>query len=307
MNTLQQDILKTLLYYDVFGYPLKAAEVFSFLPSNSITLQTLSNALDACVSSGKVFSYREYFSVLENVAELVHRRQKMEAYAERRWKIAHLVAHIVKRFPFVRGCFVTGTLSKNISAPECDIDLFIVTKENRLWITRSLLILFKKIFLFNSNKYFCANYFVSEDALEIHEHNIFTAMEIAHVKPLLNKDLFDRFVLTNQWIKKYFPNWDINHMRLSTPDDKGSLLARSIELLFSGAWADAFDDWLLQKMKQVWKYRYPELTDKKRNELFRAQKQVSTAHGVDAATKILNAYKSRCDAYGLPYSFTWRI
>ena len=96
----------------------------------------------------------------------------------------------IKRFPFVRAVFLSGELSKNISSDDGDIDFMIVTEKNRLWICRTLLTFFKKIFLFNQKKYLCINYFVDEEHLHLPKKNIFTATEIAHVKPLFNFILF---------------------------------------------------------------------------------------------------------------------
>jgi predicted nucleotidyltransferase len=98
------------------------------------------------------------------------------------WKLAGIVTHVIKRFPFVRGVFVTGSLSKNSSDSSSDLDFMVITRKGRLWIARTLLMLFKKIFLLNSYKYFCINFLLSEDNLEIEDKNVFTATEVMTVK-----------------------------------------------------------------------------------------------------------------------------
>jgi hypothetical protein len=299
MTALQTDLLKTILYYDIFHYPLKAEEIFSFLPSNSVTLDTIIRALNESVERDFILRSGEFYSVDQDIAALVTRRLEMQSFAERRWTIAYIVGGIIKRFPFVRACFITGTLAKHISSPDCDIDFFVVTEKNRLWICRTSLILFKKIFLLNSKKYFCLNYFVAEDALEIYDRNVFTATEIAHAKPLISSFHFNEFLSRNSWISSYFPNWNVRQMKLSRADDRSSLMRRLFEIPFLGRWADRLDTLLMEKMKYIWKQRYPELTDEKRDELFRVRKSVSKAHGPDFATKVMTLYKSKCLAYGI--------
>src|SRR5690606_3777846 len=93
--------------------------------------------------------------------------------------IARKKAKLISQFPFVRGVMASGSLSKGYADEKSDIDFFIITIPNRLWIARTLLVLYKRIFLLNSHKFFCVNYFVDEKHLGIEEKNLFTATELA--------------------------------------------------------------------------------------------------------------------------------
>src|SRR3972149_5244541 len=135
MKAIRDNILKTLLYYDIFSHPLNGDEIFTFLPENSVA------------------------------KENVYKRLYKEQYSRKMWKAAWIATHVIKLFPFVRAVMVTGSLSKNSSDKSSDLDFMIITAPGRLWIARTLLMLFKKIFLFNSYKYFCINYFVTTDNL----------------------------------------------------------------------------------------------------------------------------------------------
>ncbi len=299
MNSLIRDILRTVLYYDIFHYPVNAEEVFTYLPSNSVAVETVRQSLDQCVLQNTLFRSGEYYSPDPSIEKLVQRRLEMERFARHRWKIAFFMGHVIKLFPFVRGCFITGTLSKNISSPDCDIDYFIVTKKNRLWICRAFLILFKKIFLLNNKKFFCLNYFITEDALEIHDQNVYTAAEIAHVKPLISDHLFSAFLNSNDWIRSYFPNWKLNGASSAKMIPNNSIIARILEIPFNGKLGQKVDGFLMRMMYHVWKKRYPSLTDEKRDDLFRVRKNISKAHEPDFGTRILNAYRVKCLDYGI--------
>ena len=83
------------------------------------------------------------------------------------------------QFPFVRGVFISGSLSKRCAAEKEDVDYFIVTSANRLWIARTIMHLYKKLtYLRGRQDRYCMNYFIDEEALEIKEKNIFTAVEM---------------------------------------------------------------------------------------------------------------------------------
>ncbi|MBL0176158.1 MAG: hypothetical protein IPP94_12965 [Ignavibacteria bacterium] len=293
------DIFSALLYYDIFGYPLTAAEVHAFLPAAPATLRETLDVLDAAVLRGELHTLGGYYAVDERITALVGRRRDMERYARRHWRVARIMTQVIKRFPFVSAVFITGTLSKNISAPELDIDYFIVTAPGRLWIARTLLIAFKKFFLFNSKKYFCLNYFVSEDALAIPERNVFTATEITHVKALHNAPMLRRFLDANPWISDVFPNWSPAVHPTVKANDRRSVLARILAIPFRSSFADRLDDALMARWARVWIARYPELPEAKRNALFQVSKTASKAHGPDFQTRILAAHAERCRAYGL--------
>ena len=64
-------------------------------------------------------------------------------------------------------------LSKNYFDANSDFDFFIITKPNRLWISRTLYILLFKLFSKEKQKLYCLNYFISEADLKINDQNLF--------------------------------------------------------------------------------------------------------------------------------------
>src|SRR6202022_4223033 len=91
-----------------------------------------------------------------------------------------------------------------------DIDFFIITKANRLWIARTLMHLFKKLtFLTGHQGWYCMNYYVDEEALQIEEKNIFTATELITLLPVCGNGTMEEFFRANNWASSYFPNYAI--------------------------------------------------------------------------------------------------
>jgi predicted nucleotidyltransferase len=140
------------------------------------------------------------------------------------------LAQLLIKFPYVRGIGISGSLSKNFADENSDIDLFIITKKNRLWIARTLMHLFKKLtFLVNKQHYYCMNYYIDEQQLEIVEKNIYTAIEVVTLIPLQGDGAFASFYSANAWTKDYLPN---KVMRISSAKpSKRHLLKSCVEFL----------------------------------------------------------------------------
>lgn len=301
MNTLQTDILQTLLYYDIWQYPLNSDELYAFLPHNSITLQQFKRYLTGEGPGENVAEHQGFYFVKGRSQELVSKRLAMENHARMMWNVARLSMHIIKRFPFVRAVLVSGDLSKNVTTRESDIDFFIITAPNRLWISRTLLIIFKKIFLLNRKKFFCLNYFATSDHLEIDEHNIYLATEIAHLKPLYNSGLFREYLRANEWIRTYFPNLDIASLTYPRTSERRSLLQRVLERSLAIVPADTIDSFLQRKMERVWARRYPEFDHITRNRIFRCTKHESRAYPRNFQDKVLALYNEKLKAAGVAH------
>ena len=166
---LLSQLLEPIFYYDVFQHPLRLEEIHQYANcQNLLELAQTSKILNQATKAGYLFVNKGFYQLTENpisVQKRIENNQRANKYIKR----AQRISKFMLMFPFVRAVFVSGSLSKNVMPQDGDIDYFIVTKPGRLWIARTFLILFKKIFLFNSYKYFCVNYFVDEKMLEIEE------------------------------------------------------------------------------------------------------------------------------------------
>lgn len=304
MEELKKNITKTLLYYDIFSHPLKPEEIFSFLPRNSIAKQEVTDFLKkAAESKTAPFAEKDGYYYIKPAEENVSRRIEKENYSLKMWKRAALVTHLIKRFPFVRAVFVTGSLSKNSSDPTSDLDFMLITAKNRLWISRTLLMLFKKIFFLNSYKFFCINYFITEDNLVITERNIFTATEIATIKATYNTELLNEFIRQNNWVKEYFPNYvlcdPMLHSSGCKANNRKSKFQRSIEFFIPGKIAAAIDNRLMCMTRKHWKKKYPQLPASERNHMFKSTENVSKTHPGNMQKKILGMYSQKLADHNL--------
>jgi hypothetical protein len=201
----QSDIIKCLLYFDIFNYPLTKFEIFENCSSKNCSLSDVERNLQDMVEEGVLFQ-TEGFYHLSDRSSIVEHRLKVNGIAARFWPKAYSMSAFISRFPFVEGVFITGSLAKNCMNEDSDIDYLVITRPGRLWLCRALLTTYKKIFLLNRRKYFCVNYYLSSDSLAIPDENLFTATEIMSAVPIYNASTCKKFFAHNLWVSGYYPN-----------------------------------------------------------------------------------------------------
>lgn len=252
---LEKHVIRTLLYYDIFDYPLTAPEVFQYLGTNSVTAHDVTQCLSGLVDQRVVFKLTDFYSVQEK-PELAVRRSKGNAMANRFYPLAVSKAALISKFPFVRAVLASGSLSKGYMDESCDLDFFIITARRRLWICRTLLVLYKRLFLGNSHEHFCVNYFVDEDHLEIEEQNVFTATELATVIPLSGPVYYDHLIDANlAWLKQAFPNFR-KRDTTATLTEKGGMGKALTEKLLTFFGAGAMESIWMKLTLRRWRRLY---------------------------------------------------
>jgi hypothetical protein len=301
LTTLQEDILRTILYFDIFQHPLTAGEVYRFLPSNSTTPKEVADACQRAPLTTFIHHDKGFYSLSSNGehARLLKDRLSKEQRAHRYRFIARLMARIIRRFPFVRAVCVSGELSKGVASVNGDIDYLLITANDRLWIARTILILFKKTVLFNSKKYFCLNHFVSERSVESRNRNLYAALEIATLIPLTDYDRYLSYQSANSWIREYLPNVQPNPGDWLVKLNRVSLFQRILEFPMRGKLGDRLDAALREYWNNIWRKRYPQYTEKQRTSLFQCEPDVSTSYAGDFLPKIMTQYRLRLEAFRL--------
>jgi hypothetical protein len=200
---LDQHILACLNYFSFFAHPLTKDEVHRYLGVDVVS-EDCDTCLRELVERQVVFSNDRYYALNE---AHIRKRVAFEQTNQRLLTIGRRVGRLVALFPFVRGVYISGSLSKSgASGEDDDVDFFIITEAKRLWTARMFLILFKKTFLFNSKKYFCVNFFKSVEDLQLSKENRYVATEAMSLIPVVNGDLLQQMIDRNPWMKHELPN-----------------------------------------------------------------------------------------------------
>ncbi len=199
--------LVSLLYHDLFDYPLTSFELIKWKPGE----KALKVAGDMVPKVG----YRNGYFFIKQKEGLVFKRTLREKISDKKLLIAKKAAKIIAKIPSVQMVALTGALCMRNCQDEADIDLLVVTKKGVLWSTRFLVYLMLKILQVplrvpgerNQKNKLCLNMWLDESDLVWRKRNMFTAHEIAQIVPLFNKDkTHEKFIHKNHWINAYWPN-----------------------------------------------------------------------------------------------------
>lgn len=211
MNNAERAILNTLLYSDIFHFPLTQQQLWSFLiTSHPITKPQFVLVLQRLLKTETIFSLQgKYLSLQKNIFI-----PDMRLVEEKRNQ-AQKAAYIVSFLPTISFIGISGGVAIGNVKKTDDIDFFIITKKNTLWITRLCLLLFLECLgIRQKNKQqkentICLNLFINEVFLQMpkHQQDLFTAHEIAQLIPLFNEEnMYERFLQANSWVLKFLPN-----------------------------------------------------------------------------------------------------
>jgi hypothetical protein len=289
----EESVLKALLYFDMFNYPVTPAEIHMFM-DQPLTRSELNATLEKLLSKGYIYQLDEFVS-LQNNYSLVERRRKGNQLADLLIEKAKKISKRLYGFPYIRAIGVSGSVSKNFADEDADIDYFIITKTNRLWIARTILHLYKKIpFLKGRNKWYCMNYFVDEAYMQIEEKNIYTATELITLMPMHGAATMNKFFFANEWAVSYFPNF--NFSDLGKKDQAISGWSKKItEFFFNnkpGAWLDNYFFRLTTKRWQL-KEKQGRLNTKGESMGLKTSKHCSKPNPVFFHDQFLDKYEAR--------------
>ena len=303
-SVLSKSILKTLLYFDIFQYPLTSTEILKHLTTNHVGDDDVAIELTRLAEQSLIFPISGFFSI-QNDLTLGIRRTRGNQLASQRLPLAKRKAMLISKFPFVRAVMASGSLSKDYMDEHSDLDFFVITKPNRLWIARMFLVLYKKIFLFNSHQYFCINYYVDEHHSEIEEKNIFTATELATLIPLYGKEHYTQMMVANNWIRKYLPNHaprPVDNVAACEP----GWIKRKIEGVINLVGANRLERFFMNLLTKHWEVRYkPALSKPDFEVAFKAKEYVSKGHPNNHQRKVLDLYQQKLDDFASRLNFNW--
>ena len=296
-TALSQNILKALVYFDLFNYPLKPDEVYCNLQTNHVTRAEVARELQELTKANVLFQSGEYFS-LQPDRDLISRRITGNKKAREYMRIAERRARLIYQFPFVRAVMISGSLSKNYADEQTDIDFFIITAPGRLWVARTLLVLFKRIFLLNSHKFFCVNYFIDEEHLEIEEKNLFTATELSTLLPMHGFELYHRFVGCNAWVREILPNAQEKKANEGSGHDTNYWLKRSLEYVLDSGIGSWFETKFMRLTQLRWRRRYERTLSPHDFEIaFKSKGYVSKNHPDNYQRKVLDRYRQKLEEF----------
>jgi hypothetical protein len=245
--SLENAILQTLAYSDIFDYPLTADELHRFL-----VLFASEHDIEQCAAKIKDVSLKDRYYFLAGRDEIVELRKRREAVSRKILKRAMFYGRILGALPFVRMVALTGSLAMLNLSKNPDMDFMLVTKHRRVWTARAFAIVFGKIArLFGDT--ICPNLIISEHELEWPLHDLYSARELCQMIPIAGIDYYMRLFAVNSWVESFLPN---AHQKTSEVFPtrrcaKTSEVWRTAELPLQGTLGDKLESWeMTRKIKK---------------------------------------------------------
>jgi glycosyltransferase involved in cell wall biosynthesis len=237
-------IRRTIDYAALFDYPLRPAEIHQRLFDVAVDRSTFDRVLQqqGLPRTGEF--------VTGDPERIAHRTTR-EAIADRAIEGARPGLRFLASIPFVRMLAFSGaTAHRNMDTAE-DLDLFVVVEDGKLWFAFLTAMLWAKAR--GLRRAFCLNYLISDSALPLFDHDVFTAQQMASIKPVYGKACYDQFIKANPFVRRHFPNFDSGIQRAVYPELASSWIKRWLE---GGLRWGAV--WLLERASQTllgWHFR----------------------------------------------------
>lgn len=251
---LKKKILATLLYYDIFDWPLRINELtkFSvnldfldkFIPSHytrhalagegwgqggaSWQGRALQNALQKELDwlfFNQIIGSSKGFYFLIGREHIVPLRLKKEKIAKRKWQLARRAVCWLRFAPYVRAVFASGSLAMNNTDELSDLDVLIVVKHRRIWLARFLVLAILSLLGMRRKAgdkiapdKICPNHFITDKSLRIPYQSIYTAQTYINLVPLYTSrpELLQEFKRANNWMLNYVDGWNFNFQEEET-------------------------------------------------------------------------------------------
>jgi hypothetical protein len=79
-----------------------------------------------------------------------------------------------------------------------------VTSGPRVWTVALSLVVATR--LIRQRSAVCANFLIADSHLALDQHDLYTASQVIHLRPVIGADVGDRFLAANPFVREWFPN-----------------------------------------------------------------------------------------------------
>lgn len=214
-NSVQKSILQTILYSDIFNFPLREDELYRGLITD--VKVSRKNLIQIINGMKDIVSCEKGFYFLKGKERIAGQRLARVNITKVKLEIARRVAGYLSYLPMVYFVGITGRLAHDDADVNDDIDLIIVTKKNTLWSGRLAVLLILEFLNVrrgfdekNPSNKICPNLIIDESALawDVNKRDLYTAHEMINIYPLMDKkNIFKRLLDNNRWISRYYANF----------------------------------------------------------------------------------------------------
>ena len=260
---MENAIIKTLSYFDLFNQPLTLKELRMFLWGKVCENEKeFEIAWQNLLATSRIENSGEYY-FLPGRLEIVSKRRKSSEATIGKLKIARRAAKLIRSVPFVRAIFACNSVGAGAATAESDIDLFVITAPGRIWIVR----LFTNLILrfFGMRTYgerradkICLSFFVDFNHLNfsswrVANDDVYLAYWLYQLTALYDPDShYERLLAANGWAREFLPNASKRAENFS--ESHISRLGAGWRNVWEKMWGKAYGD-LLEKQAKAFQWQ----------------------------------------------------
>ena len=208
LSVAERAILRTVLYSSLFDYPLTISELRENLQGLEMEESEILEAYKSSHALNSAIDYHDGYFCPEGRIELIELRQWRQAHSQRILRANWWLLKLICCIPHTRMVALSGSAAHLNLDADGDIDLFIVTRGDRVWSVAVKIILLTR--LLGRRKMICFNFILSDGRLPIDRKDLFSANQIVHLKPLMGLEVYRRFVDANDFVTDFYPNFRCN-------------------------------------------------------------------------------------------------
>lgn len=220
-------IIKTVVYADLFDYPLRFEELCRGMFDLELAPDDVRRRLDRSAALAAVVERRDGFIFLAGRGHLLAARREGERNAADLLARYGRVLASIARLPYVRLLALSGGVAFN-NAHDDDLDLFVVARRNRAWSACMFVTLLSRAV--GARRAICANYFLDDASLALGDRDLYTAHQLAHLRPVAGREAHRALVAANPWVADLFPTAYAAALACDAPHTRIGRVERLLDL-----------------------------------------------------------------------------
>ncbi len=212
MSAEERAVIAPLVYSALFSFPLTLHEVARYC-HGKISVGECQRIL---LSLAPEVQQKDGYFFLKGNEQFVSLRKNGTVYAERKYQAALRIVSLFRHIPSVKFIGLSGTVANGSAKKSDDVDLFIITQQNTLFTTRSIMLFMLQLLGKRRRRLdpvgqdtVCLNMFLDDTVLQFSSdrQDLYTAREITQMTPLYDRDNTQRdFWRQNNWLVSHLPN-----------------------------------------------------------------------------------------------------
>jgi hypothetical protein len=204
MTTRELAIARSVIYASLFDYPVTLDQLHRTLLESDQSAAEILAVYDGSQMLQHMIDYRDGFFFPAGRSDLIAERKRREARSRAFLDRHEPMLRLLCAIPYTRLVALSGSVAHLNLEPDGDLDLFVITRGQRVWTVTIAVLLIAK--LLHRRRVVCANFVVADSHLGLEQQDLFTANQVIHLRPLIGGDLLEAFTAANPFVTRIYPN-----------------------------------------------------------------------------------------------------